>query len=189
MIHRTEHVRNNVNPVKNLIFSSIFVLCDLIFMNHTIDLMLFCRDDSFLFLKMHFLMNHLSRKWLLKTLFQVWLKFVLPVRTLCNGDIDRNIKFECYDHNKSGNHSLIGEFFTTARQLMAGPGNGNTYLCINPKKQVRDIIYWNLLSFEIEQYSRSVMRRGMEMVKIQNYFRISVLFTIAKFSHKMSQKI
>jgi len=46
VVHRSEHVRNNVNPVKNLIFSSIFVLCDFIFMNHTIDIMLFCRDDS-----------------------------------------------------------------------------------------------------------------------------------------------
>ena len=64
----------------------------------------------------------------------VWKKFVIPIRTLCNADLDRNLKFECLDHNNSGNHSSIGEFFTTARQLMEGPGPSNIYPCINKKK-------------------------------------------------------
>ena len=77
--------------------------------------------------------------------FKVWVKFVVPVRTLCNGDLDRNIKVEVFDHNKSGNHSFIGEFFTTARQLTAGPGPENIYFCINPKKQVGcSSIFWTL---------------------------------------------
>ena len=44
VVHRTEHINNNVNPV--------------------------------------------------------WKPFVVPVRTLCNGDLDRNLKFEVFDHNK-----------------------------------------------------------------------------------------
>ena len=40
-----------------------------------------------------------------------WKKFTIPVRTLCNGDLDRNIKVECFDYNMNGNHSLIGKFF------------------------------------------------------------------------------
>lgn len=79
VVHRTEHINNNVNPL--------------------------------------------------------WKKFLIPIRTLCNGDYDRNIKVECYDHNNSGNHSLIGEFYITIRQIMEGPGPTNIYQCVNPKKK------------------------------------------------------
>ena len=67
------------------------------------------------------------------------LKF-LQVRTLCNGDLDRNLKVECFDHNMNGNHSLIGEFFVTVRQLLEGPGPSNEHPCINPKKKVSQLL-------------------------------------------------
>ena len=70
-----------------------------------------------------------------------WKAFLVSVRTLCNGDHDRNIKVECFDHNNSGNHSLIGEFYITVRQLLQGPGPENVYDCINPKKRVSDILH------------------------------------------------
>jgi len=79
LVHRTEHINNNVNPT--------------------------------------------------------WKKFIIPLRTLCNGDLDRNLKIECFDHNNSGNHSYIGEFFVTARQLMEGPGSSNNFSCMNAKKK------------------------------------------------------
>ncbi len=68
-----------------------------------------------------------------------WKKFSIPIRTLCNGDLDRNIKVECYDHNNSGNHSLIGEFYFTVRQLLDGPGPSNEFDVINPKKKVSSV--------------------------------------------------
>jgi len=79
LVHRTEHINNNINPV--------------------------------------------------------WKRFVIPLRNLCNGDLDRNLKIECFDHNKSGDHSYIGEFNVTARQLMEGPGSTNNHTCINIKKK------------------------------------------------------
>ena len=79
VVHRTEHISNNVNPV--------------------------------------------------------WKPFVISIRTLCNGDLDRNLKFECFDHNNNGNHSYIGEFSTTARNLLEGPGPANIHPCINIKKK------------------------------------------------------
>ena len=75
MVHKTEHIKNNVNPL--------------------------------------------------------WKKFFIPVRTLCNGDYDRNIKVECFDHNLNGSHKLIGEFFINVRQLVEGPGASNIHRCIN----------------------------------------------------------
>jgi hypothetical protein len=65
----------------------------------------------------------------------MWKKFTIPVRTLCNGDLDRNLKVECFDHNMNGNHALIGEFFITVRQLLEGAGPANEHPCINPKKK------------------------------------------------------
>merc|ERR1712012_520489 len=72
-----------------------------------------------------------------------WKKFTIPVRTLCNGDLDRNIKVECFDYNMNGNHSLIGEFFITVRQLLEGPGPSNEHPCINPKKKSKKSSYKN----------------------------------------------
>ena len=72
---------------------------------------------------------------------------IVSVRSLCNGDYDRNIKVECYDHNNSGNHSLIGEFYVTLRQMMEGPGPSNEYDCINPKKKVNSYFSWIITFF------------------------------------------
>ena len=55
------------------------------------------------------------------------------IRDRCNGDLDRNLKFECIHYKTDGNHLCIGDFFTSARQLIEGPGPANTYSCINPQ--------------------------------------------------------
>ena len=46
------------------------------------------------------------------------------------------LQVECFDYNRSGNHSLIGEFYVTVRQLQMGPGEQNVYEAINPKKKL-----------------------------------------------------
>lgn len=68
---------------------------------------------------------------IMKTLNPTWKSFTLPVRTLCNGDLDRVIKVECFDWNRSGSHELIGQFLTSVRELARGPGPTNDYECIN----------------------------------------------------------
>ena len=51
--------------------------------------------------------NHLEKNcfknWEMLCSGKVWQKFMVPIRSLCNGDLDRNIKFECFDHNKVKN--------------------------------------------------------------------------------------
>lgn len=42
----------------------------------------------------------------------------------------------CWDWNNSGQHSLIGEFYTTLKVLTEGPGATNRYKLIHPEKQV-----------------------------------------------------
>ncbi|RZF34674.1 hypothetical protein LSTR_LSTR013162 [Laodelphax striatellus] len=74
------------------------------------------------------------KKW---TLNPVWQPITVPVRTLCNGDYERSLKFVCYDWNASGRHSLIGEFYTNLKTLSQSPVANNRYACIHPEKQVR----------------------------------------------------
>ena len=43
---------------------------------------------------------------------------VIPIKTLCNGDIKRPIKIECFQYRRSGNHALLGEMLTTTEMLL-----------------------------------------------------------------------
>ncbi|XP_046386139.1 copine-8-like isoform X1 [Ischnura elegans] len=77
------------------------------------------------------------------TLNPEWKKFTIPIRTLCNGDMDRTIKIACYDWNRSGNHSFIGEFDTTLKDLSEGPGGKNVYYLVNREKMKKKSSYTN----------------------------------------------
>ncbi|KAI2800772.1 hypothetical protein RDWZM_010533 [Blomia tropicalis] len=48
----------------------------------------------------------------------IWLPINMRVRTLCNGDYERTIKIDCYDHRSNGKHVLIGSCFTSLRELI-----------------------------------------------------------------------
>ena len=50
----------------------------------------------------------------------VWPVMNMSVRTLCNGDLDRAIKIDCYSYSRSGAHSILGSCFTSLSELV-GP--------------------------------------------------------------------
>ncbi len=76
------------------------------------------------------------------TLNPVWKAIVVPVRVLNNGDYERTLKIECYDWNRSGDHSIIGQTFLSLQQLLNGP-MPMTLPCINPsKQQVINYLYY-----------------------------------------------
>lgn len=52
-----------------------------------------------------------------------WKPLVVSARNLCNGDLDRSIKIDCYDRRRSGNHKKIGTCFTTLRNFESTPLN------------------------------------------------------------------
>ncbi|GLD60622.1 copine-2 [Lates japonicus] len=64
-------------------------------------------------------------KWMLvhrtevikNTLDPAWKPFTVPLISLCNGDVDRNIKVLCYDYDNDGGHDFIGEFQTTVSKM------------------------------------------------------------------------
>lgn len=65
-----------------------------------------------------------------------WREFSIPVRSLCNGDFLRPLKFMCYDWNSSGNHEIIGEFFTDLKTLLDESSN-RKFRLIHPKKKTK----------------------------------------------------
>lgn len=52
----------------------------------------------------------------------VWKRITVSASQLCNGDYDRNLKIDCHDWNKSGDHEIIGSCYTTLRELSRGRG-------------------------------------------------------------------
>eukprot|EP00105_Crassostrea_gigas_P018815 XP_011437036.1 PREDICTED: copine-8 isoform X2 [Crassostrea gigas] len=114
-----------------------------------------------------------------KTLNPTWRPFMITARSLCNGDYDRSIKFECFDWDSDGGHDFIGEFTTNLRELSRGPCSSNIYPVINPKKQAKKKKYKDsgevsLLSFKKEQVCSFLdyIQSGTEM-----NFTVAIDFT------------
>nr|CAB3233441.1 copine-3 [Phallusia mammillata] len=67
-----------------------------------------------------------------KNLNPVWKPFTIPLRTVCDSDMDREMKFVCHDWDSDGSHDLIGEFFTKMSEIK---NSQKEFPCINPKKK------------------------------------------------------
>lgn len=112
------------------------------------------------------------------TLNPKWKRFRIPISLLCNGDDDRNLKFVCWDWNASGNHSLIGEFYTTLRELSQGPCDVTKYFLINPKKKEKSS-YKNSGQIRLEYFERRPVYSFMDYIKggTQIHCTIAIDFT------------
>ena len=89
---------------------------------------------------------------------------------MCNGDLDRCLKFECIHYKTDGNHTCIGELFTTARQLIEGPGPSNTYPCINPQIRNTEEDYKHSGEIHLMHSEMKSVERALE-----NYNRVHSL--------------
>jgi hypothetical protein len=49
-------------------------------------------------------------------------KLHIPMISLCNGDVDRPIKIEIWDHEESGKHQPMGQIETSVRGLLSNSG-------------------------------------------------------------------
>lgn len=50
-----------------------------------------------------------------------WKSLIMRATSLCNGDMDRSIKIDCYDYRQSGSHRLIGTCHSSLRTLNTMP--------------------------------------------------------------------
>ena len=69
-----------------------------------------------------------------------WTKVVKTMQELCNGDSNRPILFELYDHHRSGKHTMIGSFEFTIKSLTED--NKKSFDIVSPdkKKKVSGVI-------------------------------------------------
>jgi Ca2+-dependent lipid-binding protein len=71
----------------------------------------------------------------------VWPVARIPLVTLCNGDIDRPLRIEVWDHENSGKHQFMGQVNTSVRALIDSRGAGINI--IEPEKQKKSKSYTN----------------------------------------------
>ncbi|MFT7816862.1 copine-2-like [Arapaima gigas] len=78
------------------------------------------------------------------TLDPVWKPFTVPLLSLCNGDVEKEIKVLCYDYDNDGGHDFIGEFYTTVAKMSEAQNLQQVeFECINLKKQKKKKKYKN----------------------------------------------
>ncbi|XP_071958749.1 copine-3-like [Antedon mediterranea] len=77
------------------------------------------------------------------TLKPTWKPFSIPVMDLCSGNLDKRIKVLCFDHDEASAPDLIGEFYSTARQMIETDNRQVEWECINPKKKAKKKSYKN----------------------------------------------
>ncbi|KAK6635208.1 hypothetical protein RUM44_000459 [Polyplax serrata] len=114
------------------------------------------------------------------TLNPKWNRFSIPIATLCNGDIDRNLKVVCWDWNSNGNHGLIGEFYVTVRELSeTTPGYSHKKIpVINPEKK-NSSKYKNSGEVELNYFERRPVSSFLDYVRggVQLHCSIAIDFT------------
>ncbi|XP_078396816.1 copine-3-like [Cetorhinus maximus] len=72
-----------------------------------------------------------------------WKAFKIPLHSLCNGDLQKPVKVECYDYDNDGSHDLIGTFETNVAKFQEASQNATEFECINPKKKQKKKNYKN----------------------------------------------
>uniref|UniRef100_A0A674N834 Copine-3 n=2 Tax=Takifugu rubripes TaxID=31033 RepID=A0A674N834_TAKRU len=73
-----------------------------------------------------------------------WKPFRIPLQSLCGGDVEKPIKVDCFDHNNSGSHEIIGCFETNLAHIQqASATYAAEFDCINKKKKEKKKGYKN----------------------------------------------
>lgn len=75
------------------------------------------------------------------TLNPKWNPFAISLQKLCGNNYDLKLKMRCFDYDSDGGHDLIGEFYTTMKEMTSQ--DKLQWDCINPKKQKKKKSYKN----------------------------------------------
>ncbi|GKT16392.1 Copine like protein [Aduncisulcus paluster] len=79
--------------------------------------------------------SEVARTKVLKdTLNPIWPTIEVSIQSLCNGDVDRPVKIECYDYDKHSDHDFIGSAETTVSQMIAMRKTEKNLVLFNEKK-------------------------------------------------------
>uniref|UniRef100_A0A6Q2YHF1 Copine-3 n=1 Tax=Esox lucius TaxID=8010 RepID=A0A6Q2YHF1_ESOLU len=109
-----------------------------------------------------------------RNLNPTWRPFRVPLQSLCDGDMDKPIKVECYDHNNDGSHDLIGIFETNMKRLQEAE-----FECINSQKKQKKKGYKNsgVVSVKMCQVVKEYTFLDYIMGGCQINFTVAIDFT------------
>ncbi|KAL4631045.1 copine-3 isoform X1 [Arapaima gigas] len=109
-----------------------------------------------------------------------WRPFQIPLQSLCEGDMEKLIKVECYDYDNDGSHDLIGIFEANMTQMQqASRTSPAEFECINHKKKQKKKNYKNsgVVSIKVCQIVRRYTFLDYIMGGCQINFTVGVDFT------------
>lgn len=114
-----------------------------------------------------------------------WPPMAIPARALCNGDFERNIKIDCYDHRKNGSHKLIATTYTTLNKLNTAFECEGSLKLINEEKQ-KTLSYYvptGVLRIKNNKFAEEItfldyIRNGTQM-----HFAVAIDFTGSLLQH------
>ncbi|XP_059156094.1 copine-3-like [Physella acuta] len=64
-----------------------------------------------------------------------WRPFTLRMKSICNGDMTRPIRFTVFDFDKNGSHDLIGSFESTLSEIIKAKDHAVSWPCVNESKR------------------------------------------------------
>lgn len=116
-----------------------------------------------------------------------WKRVVVRAVSLCNGDYDRNLKIDCYDHRSNGDHKLIGTCYTTLRGL-TGSLQDNVYSLTKKKRNGEEhkTGYLDMMKLDISEEVSFLdyIRGGTQM-----HFAVAIDFTASNGSPQDPQSL
>lgn len=109
----------------------------------------------------------------------IWRPIHIRVTTLCNGDFDRNIKIDCYDHRNSGSHKLIGTCNTSLRTLSSILGNQTPMILVNEKKRQKNPNKGNAGVLKVDKLILTEETSFLDYIRhgTQLHFAVAIDFT------------
>jgi len=81
---------------------------------------------------------------ILKTLKPKWDPILQSAQSLCNGDLTKPLRIECFDWNKTAKHELIGRFETTLDELIRSEGKS-----FELRRKKKDKNFWIIFLVDV----------------------------------------
>uniref|UniRef100_W5MWF2 Copine-3 n=1 Tax=Lepisosteus oculatus TaxID=7918 RepID=W5MWF2_LEPOC len=109
-----------------------------------------------------------------------WKPFKIPLQSLCNSDMEKPIKVECYDYDNDGSHDLIGTFETNLTRMQQGSHTSPAeFDCVNIKKKQKKKNYKNsgVVSVKLCQVVKEYSFLDYIMGGCQLNFTVGIDFT------------
>lgn len=101
-----------------------------------------------------------------------WTPIQIRATTLCNGDFDRNIKIDCYDHRSNGSHKLIGTCYSSLRILSSNSDNQPPMILTMQDSSTNGVVKVNKINLTEDVTFLDYIRNGTQL-----HFAVAIDYT------------